>query len=445
MQQLRKEVIEQGETEHSDTQRAANGALSADGLGVWHGGLFRAGLLSCAATLENRVRQGNTNVARVPRMYKEAGMTSSDLAPAAPWIDNHDELATWLAPVGPTSVVGLDTEFMRRNTFYPQLALLQLAHDNRYALIDPVAFPLGDVLRPTFAHNPVVTVMHSAGEDLEAMSPFLPDGPHTLFDTQIAAAFVGMGLGISYRALVAELVGAELDKGETRSDWLQRPLTESQKLYATLDVVHLHPVHAILSERLVERDRAAWHAEDCARMKRRASEREGDPQPQRSFKAAAEWTPEKQALLRRVLRWRETTARELDKPRSWLLEDAQALDLTSSLPRDAAHLDERVRGTRSLRAPQRKELFDLLQMPLEAAEIESTAPVVGHPVGDAKRAINEMRSVIDLLATQLDLPPGLLCSRRSMEEYVMTGAWPEALEGWRRGVLHERLASLLPG
>jgi ribonuclease D len=254
-----------------------------------------------------------------------------------------------------------------------------------------------------------------------------------------------MGLGISYRALVAELVGAELDKGETRSDWLQRPLTESQKLYATLDVVHLHPVHAILSERLVERDRAAWHAEDCARMKRRASEREGDPQPQRSFKAAAEWTPEKQALLRRVLRWRETTARELDKPRSWLLEDAHALDLTSSLPRDAAHLDERVRGTRSLRAPQRKELFDLLQMPLDAAEIESTAPVVGHPVGDAKRAINEMRSVIDLLATQLDLPPGLLCSRRSMEEYVMTGAWPEALEGWRRGVLHERLAGLLPG
>ena len=114
------------------------------------------------------------------------------------------------------------------------------------------------------------------------------------------------------------------------------------------------------------------------------------------------------------------------------------------LPRDAANLDERVRGTRSLRSPQRKELFDLLQQPLESEEIESTAPVVGHPVGDAKRAINELRSVIDLLATQLDLPPGLLCSRRSMEEYVMTGAWPEALEGWRRGVLHERLAGLLP-
>lgn len=371
-------------------------------------------------------------------------MTSSELAPDAPWIDRREALDAWLAPIGPTAVVGLDTEFMRRNTFYPQLALLQLAHDERYALIDPLAMSLGDALVPIFAAQPVVTVMHSAGEDLEAMSPFLPDGPHTLFDTQVAAAFVGMGLGISYRALVAELVGAELDKGETRSDWLQRPLTESQKLYATLDVVHLHPVHTILARRLEQRGRRAWHAEDCARMKRRASHREGDPQPQRGFKAASEWPGEKQALLRRVLRWRETMARELDKPRSWLLEDAQAIDLSGNIPSTQASLDERTRGTRALRSAQRQELFDVLRRPVDAEEVATTAPIIGHPLGDAKRAINEMRSAIDTLATHLDLPPGLLCARRSMEEFVMSRTWPEALEGWRREVLFDRLSALLP-
>ncbi|SDF60868.1 ribonuclease D [Dyella sp. 333MFSha] len=372
-------------------------------------------------------------------------MTTSDIAHTAPWIDNREVLDTWLAPIAPAAVVGLDTEFMRRNTFYPQLALLQLAHEGRYALIDPLAVPLEDALAPTFADQPVVTVMHSAGEDLEAMAPCLPDGPHTLFDTQIAAAFVGMGLGISYRALVAELVGAELDKGETRSDWLQRPLTDSQKLYATLDVVHLHPVHAILSERLAARGRDGWHAEDCARMKRRASQREGDPQPQRGFKAASEWVPENQALLRRVLRWREAAARALDKPRSWLLEDNHALDLVSKIPQMPAELDERVRGTRALRSAQRQELFDLLRVPVDATEIETTVRITGHPMGDAKRAINEMRSAIDTLATQLDLPPGLLCARRSMEEFVMSGGlWPEALEGWRREVLYDRLSALLP-
>ncbi|UPG91988.1 ribonuclease D [Luteibacter aegosomaticola] len=373
-------------------------------------------------------------------------MSSSELAPAAPWIERRDDLAAWLAPVKAGDIVGLDTEFMRRNTFYPQLALLQLAHEGRYALIDPLAVPLGEALRPVFAEQPVVTVMHSAGEDLEAMAPFLPDGPHTLFDTQIAAAFVGMGLGISYRALVADLVGAELDKGETRSDWLQRPLTESQKLYATLDVVHLHPVHAILTERLEERGRSAWHAEDCARMKRRASQREGDPQPQRGFKPAADWPRERQALLRRILRWRELTARALDKPRSWLLEDAHALDLAGSLPKDLAKLEEVTRGTRALRSQQREELFALLHRPIDTDEVAATAAIVGHPAGEAKRAINEMRSAVDTLASHLDIPPGLLCSRKTMEEYVMTGGeWPEALEGWRKAVLHDRLAALLPG
>jgi len=372
-------------------------------------------------------------------------MPPSDLAPNAPWIDRHDALVEWLAPIGPGAVVGLDTEFMRRNTFYPQLALLQLAYDGRYALIDPLAVPFGDTLARTFTAQPVVTVMHSAGEDLEALSPFLPEGPHTLFDTQIAAAYVGMGLGISYRALVAELVGDELDKGETRSDWLQRPLTESQKRYAALDVVHLHPVHAILAERLAQRDRTAWHAEDCARMKRRASQRDGDPQPQRGFKPAAEWSPERQALLRRVLRWRDATARALDKPRSWLLEDAHALDLVDKPATSLGALEERTRGTRALRSQQRDELFAVLQRPVEPHEIESTAPVVGHPFGDAKRAINDMRTAVDEIATQLDLPAGLLCSRRSLEEFVMSGGtWPEALEGWRRDVLYERLSSLLP-
>jgi ribonuclease D len=100
-----------------------------------------------------------------------------------------------------------------------------------------------------------------------------------------------MGLGISYRALVAELAGVELDKGETRSDWMQRPLTASQCSYAALDVVYLKTIHEQLGERLQQRDRSAWHAEDCERLKRRASHRDGDPQPQRAMRGAAEWTP----------------------------------------------------------------------------------------------------------------------------------------------------------
>ncbi|MCX7512247.1 ribonuclease D [Frateuria hangzhouensis] len=365
-------------------------------------------------------------------------------AAAATWIDRRDTLDAWLAELPPDAALGVDTEFMRRNTFHPQLALLQLGWNGRYALVDPLAFDIGDALRPRLGEGPTVTVMHSAGEDLEALAPLLPEGPGTLFDTQIAAAFVGMGLGMSYRALVAELAGAELDKGETRSDWLQRPLTESQRLYATLDVVYLEPVHAQLAERLAERGRSAWHAEDCERLKRRANTHTGDPQPQRGFRAATDWPRAQQALLRRILVWRDRSARTLDRPRSWLLDDTLALSLAQNPPLSLAELDQRSRGQRALRSAQRAELYELLAPAPDADELAATAAIPPLVLGPAKKILSAMKDVVDRMATELDLPPGLLCPRKVLEEYVTTGEWPEFLEGWRRGVLHEPLARLLP-
>ncbi|HET6554375.1 MAG TPA: ribonuclease D [Dyella sp.] len=364
-------------------------------------------------------------------------------APDAEWIDCRDALEAWLATVPDRAALGLDTEFMRRNTFYPQLALIQLGWNERYALVDPLAFDIGDALQPLVGESNAVTVMHSASEDLESLSPLLPHGPHHLFDTQIAAAFVGMGLGISYRALVAELAGAELDKGETRSDWLQRPLTESQRVYAALDVVYLKTVHEQLAERLTQRNRAAWHAEDCERLKQRACYREGDPQPQRTFRSASDWAPERRALLRRVLLWRDQTARTLDRPRPWLLEDALVMNLVQQHPKGSSDLEQRTRGQRALRSPQQRELLDVLMRPVDPEEVAASEPIPESPQGEAKRALSAMKDRIDAKATELDLPAGLLCPRKALEEYVVTAQWPEFLEGWRRAVLHDDLASLL--
>lgn len=364
---------------------------------------------------------------------------------AADWIAHPDALQAWLAALPADAAVGLDTEFMRRNTFYPQLALLQLGWNGRYALIDPLAFDIGDALQPRLGTGPAITIMHSASEDLETLAPLLPDGPQVLFDTQIAAAFVGMGLGISYRALVAELVGVELDKGETRSDWLQRPLTASQYSYAALDVVYLKTIHEQLTERLQQRDRSAWHAEDCERLKRRASHRDGDPQPQRALRGAAEWPAAQQALLRRLLLWRDRSARRLDVPRPWLLDDTLALSLAQQPPASLGDLEQRSRGQRALRSAQRNELFELLAPAVSAEEIAATASIPAHPQGAAKKALGDMKQLVDTLAGELDLPPGLLCPRKVLEEYVVTAEWPDFLEGWRREVLHDRLPELLPG
>jgi len=364
---------------------------------------------------------------------------------SADWIDNRDVLQSWLASVPDSAAIGLDTEFMRRNTFYPQLALLQLGWNGRYALIDPLAFEIDDALLPLLGAGPAVTIMHSASEDLETLSPMLPNGPKLLFDTQIAAAFVGMGLGISYRALVAELAGVDLDKGETRSDWMQRPLTASQISYAALDVVYLKTIHEQLGERLQQRDRSAWHAEDCERLKRRASQRAGDPQPQRAMRGAADWTLPQQAMLRRLLLWRDRSARMLDVPRPWLIDDTLALALAQHPPGSTSELDQRSRGQRALRAAQRNELSELMAPSVSEEEISETLRIPGHPQGEAKKALGAMKESVDALASELDLPPGLLCPRKALEEYVVTAEWPDFLDGWRHEVLHDHLANLLPG
>jgi ribonuclease D len=362
----------------------------------------------------------------------------------ADWIDHRDALQAWLATLPANAVVGLDTEFMRRNTFYPQLALLQLGWNGHHALIDPLAFEIGNTLQPSLGAGPTVSVIHSASEDMEALAPLLPDGPHTLFDTQIAAAFVGMGLGISYRALVVELTGVELDKGETRSDWLQRPLTASQRSYAALDVVYLQTIHEQLAARLQQRDRSAWHAQDCARLKHRASHRDGDPQPQRALHGAADWPAAQQAMLRRLLLWRDRRARQLDVPRPWLLDDTLALSLAQQPPGSLSELEQRSRGQRALRSAPRLELFELLGPAISDEEIAATTSIPGHPQGNAKKALTAMKQQVDTLAGELDLPPGLLCPRKVLDEYVVTAQWPDFLAGWRHDVLHDRLATLLP-
>jgi ribonuclease D len=340
-------------------------------------------------------------------------------------------------------LLGLDTEFMRRNTYFPKLALVQVAYGDACWLIDPLAFDVGPDLRKLVAGN--LCVMHSAGEDMEALAPLLGDTPLRLFDTQIAAALCGMGPGLSYQKLVADVLGIGIPKDETRSDWLQRPLTASQIDYAAQDVTHLAALHEKLATELERRGREAWHAEDCARLVQRAyrDPAQADPQPQRGFRNAADWPDAVRARLRRVLLWRDDTARKLDKPRPWILDDAHALALAQQPPGDARELFERVKGQRALRGPQRTELLAILHASATPEELATLAPTPAAPKGETKRVVDAMRTVVQSLAAELELPTGLLCPRRLIEEFAVTRVWPDGLQGWRAEVLEAELTPLL--
>jgi len=359
----------------------------------------------------------------------------------ADWIARSEALRELLenAP----DMLGLDTEFMRVNTFLPRLALVQAEVDGRIALIDPTTDADPAPLARVLGDPSRTIVMHSASEDLEALATW-SCAIANLFDTQIAASFAGLGAGLGYQKLVAEIAGVDLPKAETRSDWLQRPLTAQQLDYAAQDVVHLPRLHAELTSRVEARGYGAWLAADCARLLERARTREADPQPQLGLRGAADWPPETQALLRRMLRWRDATARAIDRPRTWILDDAHTLDLAARKPAGADELAERTRGLRALRSAQRAELLALLNAPLDATELDELVPIPHAPDSRGKKTVAAMKDVVAERARALDLPEGLLCARRHLESLLATRQWPSALDGWRAEVLREALLAKLP-
>ena len=179
------------------------------------------------------------------------------------WIDTPEHLAAHLAGWAGQPLVALDTEFIRERTFYPQLALVQLAVPGDVLLVDPLAPGIAAALRPLLVDPAVTKLMHSASEDLQALLRGCDALPAPLFDTQVAAALCGLGAGLGYQKLVEMITGVALAKGETRSDWLRRPLSDAQREYAADDVRYLHAVHAHLAPMLQALGRDDWRLADA--------------------------------------------------------------------------------------------------------------------------------------------------------------------------------------
>ena len=350
-----------------------------------------------------------------------------------------EALAAHLATTGQ---LALDTEFIRERTYFPKLALVQIGDGRVEVLIDPLHLPDPGPLRPLL-EGPTLKLMHSPGEDLQAFLHGwkLPLGP--IFDTQHAAALCGYGAGKSYQALVAELTGVQLEKGETRSDWLRRPLSESQCEYAVDDVRHLHMMYAVLDAQLGKLGRHEWLAEDCARLVAAAHEDAPEPFPHLAMRSAQRMDRAAQVRLRRLLLWRDARARTADRPRGWLLDNELLVPLAQrsmSRERFEATLDSTSRAPRKGRS--RDELWELLTADLD--EIENTMPLAREPKSEWKAPLKAMQSLVAERAAEFNIPEGVLCPRRHLEHLLETRTLPVPMQGWRRQVLGEALLSLLP-
>ena len=352
------------------------------------------------------------------------------------WINDPAELLRRLAHA--PSRVGLDTEFIRERTYWPRLALVQMAVGDEILLVDPLVPGMPAALAAWLDAPGVLKVMHSASEDLIAFKCACGTLPRPMYDTQVAAGLAGTGAGLGYQKLVEQVTGVVLPKGETRSDWMRRPLNASQLEYAADDVRHLAALHDTTADRLRELGREAWLAEDVERMLATAARDEGETWPHLSMRSAQFLDTAGQRRLVRLLGWHDRHARGQDLPRRWVLGNELAVTLSRDPPADADALQRRLDAMP--KSPRRlaPAIWQALSTPLPD---EDRMPV---PPGEPDRnAIRRLQDAVARRSTELALPDGVLASRRYLEALLEHGQWPPPLQGWRRRELESTLAPLL--
>ena len=351
------------------------------------------------------------------------------------------EPATLLARFDtPPSRIGLDTEFIRERTWWPHLALVQIAVRDEILLVDTQAPGMTAALAGVLSNPAITKVMHSASEDLIALQHACGAVPEPLFDTQVAAAIAGHAAGAGYQRLVADFTGVALGKGETRSDWSRRPLSDAQLAYAADDVRHLFELQDALTGKLEALGRMDWLREDCARMLATARDNGLERWPHLPIRAAQYFDRAGQLRLLRLLRWRDAWAREHDRPRSWVLDNELAAAIARNPPGDIdalkAVLERHPKAPRKLAT----ELWQALGTPLAD---EDEAPAIRSDERD-KRAVRRLQDAAAAAGAALGLPDGVLASRRKLEALLDDGDW-SAFGTWRRNELEPLLAPLLPG
>jgi ribonuclease D len=336
--------------------------------------------------------------------------------------------------------VAVDTEFRRRDTFFPQVALFQLCWKKDAYLIDPTRVFNLDPVVELLSNPQVIKLIHSPSEDLEVFDRWLQVLPSPLFDTQRALAVLGRGFGLGYRAMVEMFTGDAISKEETTSDWLKRPLTDRQLSYAALDVTYLRQIGEELYDACRESQRLSWVLEDTARLKL------GGRGPAAKFKSAWKMSLREQAILSRLIDWREEEARRLDRPRSWVVPDKVLVTLAKRQPMHLAQLSS-VDGLHDAIIRKRgKRIVEVV-----SGAIDNEAPHQAFwqsPLrSNHKQWASTLGETVASRAQALGVAPEVLYAGRDIERLIQATLEqqpiPKDLLGWRDSVITEHLVDLL--
>ncbi len=375
---------------------------------------------------------------RRQRLYR-----SSPLRVLQPVITTNPELEAFAAHLARAPRIALDTEFLRERTYRAQLCLVQVASAERAGCIDPLALPDLKVLAQVLTAPGVVKVMHASRQDLEVLLP-LTGLTAPVFDTQIAAALTGLPAQVGYAEAVRRLLGQELPKAHTRTDWSRRPLSPEQITYALDDVHYLLPLAERLHEELERRGRLPWLHEELAGLADPSSLSVAPEEAWRRLKGLRDLDAGRDRLMRALAAWRERAAVEHNRPRGWILDDAVLREIVQQVPRTIAALETIPEMPPGL---ARRRGAELLAMVADAQIEDPPPPLPGRPRPDPARTAltKKLSGIAQAVATELQIAPEVLATRRDLEQLVEGRRDGALLHGWRRPVLGEQLLAALSG
>lgn len=363
------------------------------------------------------------------------------------WIDTTEALSRFCAVMKEEGLVAIDTEFHREKTYYPKLALVQLAHSRGIACVDPLADGLDlSPLDALLADPGILKLMHAGRQDLEIFVERMGSVPAPLFDTQVAAALLGLGEQIGYGPLVHKLLGVALAKTQVRTDWLRRPLHDDVIDYAADDVRFLKPLYDRLNGELESRGRRAWLDEEQGSLLDRNTYVQDPLEAWKRVKGSDKLKGSSCAIAQKVAAWREHTAMRVDRPRKRILSDDIIIDLARQKPKNMGPL-ERMRGLdEGVRKKFGKVLLELVaegeNLPRDQWPKPKERPT-HRDVDDA--LVSGLVVVLQVQAREADISPAMLANRAAITELASGKTGLPILQGWRRKLAGEALVDFMEG
>jgi len=376
-------------------------------------------------------------------------------------IESSDKMDELLAQLKDVKLIAVDTEFFRETSYYPQLALVQIATDSIVACIDPLAFDARESLKKILLDENIIKIFHSCSQDMEVLYYYLGQTPNNIYDTQIANALLSEHQQIGYAKLVENELGAQLDKSQTRTNWLQRPLTEEQILYAGDDVYYLYQLQHKLDRQLQDKDRKNWFMEETANLHYDESDFQVDKKNLwRRVKGSSRLNRNKLAIVQTIAVWREQLAQQLDKTRRKILSDDIVIDLAFNPPADTDELQRLINNkTRTERRSQSfrfsgEQLDSLLNAIDEGRHMpEEQMPDNRFTIldGEQKQMLKRLQQLVSDKAAALGIASAMLCSKKELEKLITqqdTQRKSESSEtfahdSWRYRCIGEQLAEAI--